>query len=56
MKEWITSIWTNPKSTMTALIAAGMLTATLAQNYPTAKWLGVAATVLGGVVKLFGKD
>lgn len=56
MKSWFLNIWNSPKSTITAIIAAGLLTATLAADYPTVKWLGVAATVIGAVVKLITKD
>lgn len=56
MGTWIKNIWTSPKSSMTAVIGMGVVTAIMAQQYPTIKWLGIAATILAAVSKLFMSD
>jgi hypothetical protein len=56
MLTWIKNIWTNPKSSVTAIIAIGLLATELAKDYPTARWIGIAATVLGAIAKLLMTD
>lgn len=56
MGTWIKNIWTNPRTSVTAIIALGLLASQLASSYPTVKWIGVAATVLGAIAKFAMTD
>ena len=56
MGTYIKNIWTNPKSSITALIGLGAAIAEISQAYPTIKWLALTATIIGAITKLLMTD